>query len=279
MFVTRNAYAKYKEPAGDGKDGGGGQQSEEEIAAGAAAAAQAAADAAALAAGKKAPSDEEARLLKENMKKKGELAKSAEDIGKLQAQLKAFEGIDPEAIRKMLGEQKNAEDKQLEAKGDYERLKQRMAEEHVKEVKTLQDQLLEIQGKLGKATGTINELSIGTQFGQSKFIGEELTLTASKAKVIYAEHFDLEDGKIVGYDKPRGATSRTALVDQYGNSVAFDEAMRKIVDADPEKDYLLRSKAKPGASSDSKKGGTPPAAGPTDSMSKITAGLKSMKIG
>lgn len=226
---------------------------------------------------KTGPTDEEARLLKENMKKKEELKKAQEDLANLRKQ---FEGIDPEAVRKLLDDQKVAETKSLEAKGDYERLKTRMAEEHAKEVKTLKDQITALQGDLGKASGTINELTVGTQFSQSKFIGDELTLTPAKARLIYGDYFDVQEGKVVGYDKPRGSANRTALVDQYGSPVAFDEAMRKIVDTDPEKDHLIKSKTKPGAGSDSRKpsgdAGKEPAQ--TDSVSKIAAGLKGIKL-
>lgn len=282
MFVTRNVWMKYHSPTnGEGNDLGGvgdaggagdknappkegeGDKGAKEGEGGA-----------------KKPSDEEARLLKENMRRKEELRRAAEEKAALEAKLKQFEGIDPEAVRKLLAEQKTAEEKQLEAKGDYERLKQRMAEEHTRETAALKAQIEALNAELGKTKSTVNELSIGTQFGQSKFISEELTLTPAKARVIYADYFDLEDGKVVGYDKPRGAPNRTALVDQYGNAVAFDEALRKIVEADPEKDHLLKSKMKPGAGSDSKKpSGIPPKeTGPVSAVSRIASGLKGLKV-
>ena len=222
------------------------------------------------------PSDEEARLLKENMSKKEQLKKKDEELAALKKQ---FEGIDPEAVRKLLAEQKSAEEQALEKKGDYERLKARMAEEHGKEVTTLKAQLEALQGEKSKLASTINDLTVGTQFGQSKFIGDELTLTPAKARVIYGDYFEVEEGKIVGYDKPRGSAGRTALVDQYGTAVGFDAALRKIVEADPEKDHLLKSKIKAGAGSDSKKASGEPAKETSgDSMSKISAGLKGLKI-
>ena len=221
-------------------------------------------------------SDNEAKLLKENMAKKEQLKKAQDELDALKKQ---FEGIDPEAVRKLLEDQKIAETKALEAKGDYERLKQRMAEEHSKEVKSLKDKIAELEGSNGKLFGTINDLTVGTQFGQSQFISEELTLTPAKARVIYGPYFDVEDGKIVGYDKPKGAAGRTALVDQYGAPVGFDAALRKIVEADPEKDHLIKSKIKPGAGSDSKKATTEPSKGQSaDSVSKISAGLKGLNI-
>jgi hypothetical protein len=295
MFhLTRNVAMKYQAPenGGEGGSGGGGGSGDGGDAAAAAkaaeeaakkaadeAAAKKAADDAAAAAGNKKPTDEEARLLKESMKRKEALDKANADLKAAQEALKKFDGIDADAVRKMLADQKSAEDKALEAKGDWDRLKTRMAEEHGKEITTLQDQIKQLTEELGKTKGTIKDLSIGTQFSQSKFISDELTLTAAKARVIYGDHFDVEDGKIVGYDKPRGAQNRTAIVDQYGNAVGFEDALKKIVEADPEKDHLLKSKMKPGAGSDSKKpSGAVKTEIPTDGISKIASGLKGLKV-
>lgn len=230
--------------------------------------------------GGKKPSDEEARLLKEVMQKKEALKARDTELADVKSRLAAFDGVDPDEIKKLLGERKDAETKQLEAKGDYERLRTRMAEEHTKEVDKLKAELESLRGELGKSKGTINELSIGTLFGQSQFIAGETTLPVSKARALYADHFDLEDGKVVGYDKPKGAQGRTALVDGYGNAVSFDDAMRKIIEADPDKDHLLKSKVKPGAGSESKKADVKATqqSGPTDSVSKIGAGLASLKL-
>lgn len=281
--------------AGEGGDGGAGGVSGaegEDAKAAQAAADKAAADAttakaaeeaatadAAKNKGARTVSDEEARLLKENMKKKEALDRTSSELQKAQDALKKFEGVDPDEIRRLLSEKKTAEEKQMEAKGEWDRLKTRMAEEHGKEIGTLQTRIEELTAQLKGTQGQMNELSIGSQFSQSKFISDELTLTPAKARVIYGEHFDLEDGKVVGYDKPRGAPNRTAMVDQYGSAVPFEEALRKIVEADPEKDHLLKSKVKPGASSDSKKpSGVQKPEGPADGISKIAGGLKGIKL-
>lgn len=289
MFVTRNVAQKYMAPAGDdGGDGGGGG--------GGAGGADDNVDppkpddkpadppkpddnAEPNKGGARKVSDEEARLLKENMKKKEALDRATAELKKAQESLKRYDGIDPEAVKKLLAEQKTAEEKQLEAKGEWDRLKARMAEEHGKEINTLQQQIQQLSEQLNSTQSTIKDLSVGTQFSQSKFIAEELTLTPAKARVIYGEYFDVEDGKVVGYDKPRGSANRTAIVDQYGNSVGFEDALRKIIDADPEKDHLLKSKMKPGAGSDSKKpAGTTKTEVPVDGISRIAAGLKGIKL-
>lgn len=228
--------------------------------------------------GKGKLSDEEARLLKEVMKKKETLDKTQSELAQAKEQLKKFEGIDADSVRALLKEKESAEKQQLEAKGDWERLKQKMADEHAKEIDALKNSVTESQTSLQKALSTINELSVGTQFSQSKLISDELTLTPSKARVIYGDYFDVVDGKVIGYDKPKGAENRTAIVDQYGNNVAFDEALRKVVETDPDKDFLFKSKAKPGAGSDSNKptGKQDGKASDLDGIGRIAAGLKNL---
>lgn len=303
MFVTRNVAMKYRSPTnGDGGDGGGsgggsgdggqgggdggsGDGGQGGGTGGTGDGGQGGGDGGAggnaggAGGGARKVSDEEARLLKENMKKKEQLDKATSELKKAQEMLKAFDGIDPEAVKKMLNDQRSAEEKALEAKGDWDRLKTRMAEEHGKEVKTLQDQINQLTQQLSGTQNTIKDLSVGTQFSQSKFIAEELTLTPAKARVIYGDYFDVENGTVVGYDKPRGSSGRTAMVDQYGNAVGFEDALRKIVEADPEKDHLLKSKMKPGAGSDSRKPTeSKKAENNTDSVSKIASGLKGLNI-
>lgn len=288
MFVTRNVRLKYLAPAGEGNDLGGnadGQQStntgktdnQPPTDTGAAGITAGAADANKGDPGQsRKPSDEEARLLKENMKKKEELRKAQEELVGLRKQ---FEGIDPEVVRQMIAQQKDAETKALEAKGDYERLKQRMAEEHSKEINALKLKTEEQQNEVKKLNAVINDLTVGTQFSQSQFIASELTLPPAKARVIYGDYFDVQDGKVVGYDKPRGAANRTALVDQYGSPIPFDAAMQKIIDADPEKDHLVKSKVRPGANSDSRRPSTSLPKGDENvtGVNKIAAGLKALR--
>lgn len=287
-LMAMNGYMNEQE----GEGGAGGQSGDDEAAKAAAATAAAeAAKAAKLAEdaksasgdadgkGARKVSDEEARLLKENMKKKEALDKATKELQQSQETLKRFEGIDPDEVRRLLNEKKSSEEKQMEAKGEWDRLKTRMAEEHGKETANLQSQLEQLSTELNSTKRQVNELSIGTQFSQSKFISEELTLTPAKARVIYGDHFDLEDGKIVGYDKPRGTSNRTAIVDQYGSAVPFEDALRKVIEADPEKDHLLKSKVRPGAGSDSKKpSGTQKSDTQLDGISKIAGGLKGIKF-
>ena len=209
------------------------------------------------------------------MRKKEELRRAQEEITSLK---NSIDGLDLGEVRKMLSERAQAETKALEEKGYYERLRQRMAEEHSKLVKDKDARIAELEASLKKAGNTIDELTIGTQFGQSGLI-EELTLSRSKARMLFGAHFDVqEDGSVVGYDKPGGAAGRTAFVDQYGTPVNFDEALRKIVDADPDRETLYKSKTRPGAGSDSRKAGERQQEEISGSVNRIAAGLKGLNL-
>jgi hypothetical protein len=265
---------------GGNSAGGGGGSAEPTEAEKAAATAAAEAAAVAAANGGKKPSDEEAKLLKEVMQKKEALKATEVSLAQANARLKEFEGIDPASIRKLLEDQAAAEEAQLTARGEFDTLKARMADEHSKSTKALNDTIAALTAQLASKDKIVDELSIGQQFAQSKLIIDELTLTPSKARTIYGGHFDVVDGAVVAFDKPRGETGRAALVDQYGNNFAFEDALRKIVEADPDKDHLFRSKAKAGAGSESKQNVRVPPQAPVqlDAVSKIGAGLKSLNL-
>lgn len=197
--------------------------------------------------------DKEATLLKDVMKQKEAAKKAKADLEAFKAQVG---DIDLAKARELIAAQKDAETKALEEKGEYERVKQSMAEQHKAEVAALQAQIDALKGSKSESEQRIADLTVGTRFSQSEFIANELVLPPAKARTLYGEHFEIEDGKVVGYDKPRGAADRTALVDSYGQALSFDDSMRKIIESDPEKDHLIKSKAKQGAGSNSAPKGT-----------------------
>ncbi|WP_051258864.1 DUF6651 domain-containing protein [Chitinibacter tainanensis] len=224
----------------------------------------------------KKPTDSEAKLLQEVMQKKGDLKKAQDEISGLKEQLKAFEGIDPAAVRKMLEDQRKAEDERLAAAGEFDKLKGNMVKAHQEELGKRDQQITSLTEQLQSAQATINELTVGAAFSNSAFIRDELVLTPAKTRALYGAHFDLdESGSIVAYDKPRGAAGRAPLVDATGSSLAFDVALKKIVEGDADKDTLLRSKIKPGAGSNSdgqlNKGNKQPEVG--KGMARISAAL------
>ncbi|QFZ84615.1 hypothetical protein GFK26_18485 [Variovorax paradoxus] len=195
------------------------------------------------------PSDAEAKLLKEVMDKKRALETANTQLAQVNERLAQFEGIDAAKVRELLKEKEEQERTQAEARGDYEKLKKQMADSHAAEKTTLQSTIEAAQASISGLQKQIADLTVGGAFSASTFIAEDLTLPVSKARALYGSHFEFKDGVVVAYDKPASSADRAPLVDAAGTPLSFDDAFRKIVDADPDKDQLYRSKVKPGAGS------------------------------
>ena len=199
--------------------------------------------------------DEKAALLREVMDKKAKIREKDEALAEAQRKLEAYKGVDPEKIAKLLEKEQKAEQEALEAKGEFDRVKQMMADQHKQELEAIRAELERERAEREQQNTLIDNLTLGNAFSTSKFIANDLILSAQKTRVLYGDHFELKGGEIVAYDKPKGAENRTMLVDASGNSLGFDAALAMIVDADPDKASVRKAKMKPGSSSKSE--GTP----------------------
>lgn len=227
---------------------------------------------------KKSLSDTEAKLLRESMQRKERLKEVETENQRLKSvvtELEQLGGLD--ALRQIIQERRDQETRQLEEKGEYERVKARMREEHQAAIETERQRAAQKERELAQAISRINELTIGSAFAQSRFV-QETTYTPSKARVIYGDHFELKDDQIVAYDKPKSAANRTPLVDASGNPLSFDEALKRIVDADPERDTVLKAKINPGAGSTSRQAATRQEKTEQGSLGKISSGLKGLGV-
>ena len=74
------------------------------------------------------------------MKKKDLLKKKDEEIKKLSQLASQFEGLDIEKVREVLKQAEENETKELERKGEWERLKAKMVEQHDVEIQQFKAQ-------------------------------------------------------------------------------------------------------------------------------------------
>ena len=206
---------------------------------------------------------EKAALLKEVMKKKEALKEKDIALQAAQAELAKFKGIDPAKYAALVKAEKDAEAAQALAAGDFDRVKAMMAEAHQSELAAKNAELEELRQASASAAKTIDSLTIGADFASSSFIKDSLILSPAKARILYGAHFETKDGKTVGYNKPAGEANRTLLVNSSGDPLPFDEAMKKVVEADPEKNSVLKAKVQPGAG-----GKTTPEAGKKEATKK-----------
>lgn len=225
------------------------------------------------------PSDKEAQLIKDMMrhkeaarKAKAEAEARAKELADLQER---FSGIDADEVRNMMAEKAKAEENAALARGEFDKVRAKMVEQHKKALSEKDEALTGLQQTVSQLEQRIQDLTIGADFGNSRFLTEETVLSPRKARTLYGDHFDIVEGKVVAYDQPRGVEGRSPIVDADGNPVAFDEAMRKIVEADPDRDTLLRAKVKAGAASAPAKGTERAKQKPKAALDKISAGLKS----
>ncbi len=276
MFLNMGTSAMiYRDAPGEGGSGGaGGDDAAAKAAADAAAAAakveadaaalkeadaaeakaKADADAAAAAAeggtdAEKALAKEKADLLAEVMDKKGRLKAAQEAEAAAKAKLAEFGDVDPEKVKSLLKAEADAEKAALEASGEFDRVKEMMATEHSKEMAAKDAEIAALKEAASGKDATIDKLTIGRSFSDSKYIQDDLILSAPKVRQLYGEHVGLQDGETVVFDKPASAKDRTVMVDAAGNALSFDEGLKRLVDADPDKETMVKSKMAPGGKS------------------------------
>lgn len=233
---------------------------------------------------KKGLSDADAKLLQDLMKHKTRARELEASLAQVNEQLKAFEGIDPAKMRELLKQQEEAERKAAESRGEYDRIVKQMGDRHREETAALTAKLEAAIANSSTLQAQIADLTVGNSFASSRFVAEDMTLTPTKARIVYGSHFEFKDGKVVGYDKPAGASDRTVLVDATGEPLSFDEALRKLVEADPDKEQLIRAKSRPGSASSTTAKGAQKAVekvaqatnAKLSGADKIAAGLKAL---
>ena len=215
-----------------------------------------------------------ADLLKENMKRKEKERAMAD-------QLAQYGDIDPARARQLLeAEQaaetarREAEQAELERRGEFDAVKKQMIEAHQAELAQRDERYSALESENAALKAQLVEMTVGASFSGSAFLRDKVLMTPAKARVIYGSHFEVgEDGSVVGFDKPAGQKERAVLVDGEGKPLPFESAIERILRADPEADALLRSEAKQGAGSNSKPTHKVNQPKSKSTMDKLTSGL------
>ncbi len=233
---------------------------------------------------------EKAKLLKETMKRKEQIKELRAELDKAKGEnaeletLKASLGeLTAEDIGTIRKEREDAQRKELEAKGEYEQIVAAMRVEREKETDDLNATIASLQERLSERDRDIDEMTVGRAFSESPFILNRSTLPAGIARKEFSDHFDLRDGQLVAFDKPRNAEGRTPLVDADGNYKPFEVAIESLYASHRDAESLIKSTTKRGAGSpgaDDKPTGMSPASGGADVKSgkaRIAAGLSQIR--
>ena len=217
-----------------------------------------------------ATSAREAELLREVMDKKTKLKDASE-------QLAAYNGIDPAKVAELMKKETDAELKDASDRGEFDRVKTMMADAHKTEMERSTADLDAMKASMSAKDIMIDKLTLGNDFGSSAFLKNKTLLSTDKARKLYGDHFEVKDGVTVAYDKSADVADRTIMVDSAGKNLSFDEAISKIMDADPDKATMMKVDVLPGGKSNSNPGDSPAAAkksGPKGAA-RIAASIKS----
>lgn len=193
-------------------------------------------------AAKSRPDDESAKLLKEVMKWK-------DKAREYEARAKLFDGINPEKARAALAAQEEAERRAMEARGEYDRILAQVTSQAEERVAAAEARVAELQAHVDAMAAAGKEKDAANLFANSPFVRENLTISGAKVRTLFGDHFEWVEDEYVGYDKPKGAKDRTPLVDAQGRHLSFEEALAKIVKADPDFDNIAKSNLRRGPGS------------------------------
>jgi hypothetical protein len=270
MSATERAMGRFmRNPEGHTDDGDGRREVEEQTQEEKDAAAAAAAAAAAGTGNADTPTAEEIAELRRQ-------AKEAQDA------LKKFEGLDPEAARKAIADAATAEAARIEAEkakakaeGNFEKLRELQAQEAQAAIDAANAARDTAVRERDEARRELSQSRIETAFANSKFLQDETILSGPRAQRLFADHVEIENGKVVVYDKAAGETKRAKIMDTKGNPLPFNDAIAKLINAQPDKDTLLKAKTTPGAGSKTTEGKTTKAA--EGRQARLAAGLKALR--
>lgn len=209
-----------------------------------AATAKATADAEAAAAAKKADTNATAE----------EKLAAALEANRLLAE--RFAGVDPDKAKAdaaaVAAAQKAAaaaEKAKATAEGNFEKLRELQVAENqaiIDAANAARDTAL---AEAAEAKKALNSARVETAFANAAFIADETVLSGPKAHKVFGDHVEIEDGKVVVYNAPRGAAKRTLIMDSKGNPLPFNDAIKTVIEADPDTDTIVKTKLKPGSGS------------------------------
>jgi len=144
---------------------------------------------------------------------------------------------------------KNLGNKKLIDAGEVEKVKAEIKKVFEDENTTLKQKIAEkdeiLQKALSEKDNIIYKLTVSNKFASSPFIKEKTVYTPTKMEKIYGDHFKVEEGKPVGYLKDEKIYSKK----EPGELASFEEALSIIIDADPEKDEILKGTQQSGSGS------------------------------
>lgn len=149
---------------------------------------------------------------------------------KAEASLKDFEGLDAKAARTALETVKNIKDGDLIKAGEVQKVRDEINA-------TYATQISEKDKTIADLTGSLDNLTVGGQFKDSKWIADNIAVPRGMLQAQFGKNFKREGDKIVAYDDQG---QKIYSQKRAGELADFDEAMEKLVSGYGDKDAILK---------------------------------------
>ena len=164
----------------------------------------------------------------------GEAKTHREAKEQFEAQVKAFEGLDPVKVKEALGIVQNLDAKKLVDAGEVDKVKAEITDALKK---TYEPQIQQLTTERDAVQQQLHSELIGGGFARSKFIQDNIAVPVDMIQATFGKNFQIENGKVVavGADGQK-IYSRT----RPGGIADFDEALETLVGGYQYKDSILK---------------------------------------
>ncbi|MEK5788873.1 DUF6651 domain-containing protein [Acinetobacter johnsonii] len=164
----------------------------------------------------------------------GEAKTHREAKEQFEAQVKAFEGLDPVKVKEALGIVQNLDAKKLVDAGEVDKVKAEITDALKK---TYEPQIQQLTTERDAVQQQLHSELIGGGFARSKYIQDNIAVPVDMIQATFGKNFQIENGKVVavGADGQK-IYSRT----RPGEIADFDEALETLVGGYQYKDSILK---------------------------------------
>ena len=164
----------------------------------------------------------------------GEAKTHREAKEQFEAQVKAFEGLDPVKVKEALGIVQNLDAKKLVDAGEVDKVK---AEITNALKKTYEPQIQQLTTERDAVQQQLHSELIGGGVARSKYIQDNIAVPADMIQAQFGKSFKIEEGKVVAYGTDGQRIYSRA---RPGEVADFDEALESLVGGYPHKDSILK---------------------------------------
>lgn len=183
--------------------------------------------------GKEAPHDA-AHTVATISRLNGEAKTHREAKEQLEAQAKAFEGLDPVKVKEALGIVQNLDAKKLVDAGEVDKVKAEITEALKK---TYEPQIQQLTSERDSVQQQLHGELIGGGFARSDYIQKNIAVPVDMVQNTFGKNFKIEEGKVVAYSADgQKIYSRT----RPGEVADFDEALETLVGGYQHKESILK---------------------------------------